>query len=502
MNALYSVTQIRAIEQAAQASLPCGTLMQRAGQAAARRALELVHAHPHPRILVLAGPGNNGGDALEAAYQLALAGVDVTVTLYADPSSQPQDARQALQRAQDSAVGFADHATITSVIAQQWELVIDGLFGIGLTRSLGGAIGDIVKLVNSLSCPILALDVPSGLDADTGALIGTQHLAIRASHTLTFIGDKPGLHTHHGRDYAGQVQVAALDLNPAFFPATQLHLNHPFLFSPALHRRAHNSHKGTYGDVLILGGAQGMQGAAILSGRAALNSGAGRVLLGFIDAAPAFDPVQPELMCRQASELDFSAGIVVAGPGAGLSRQACDLIVRVMNNPVPLVLDADALNLAAGAPDLQKILAQRTAATLLTPHPLEAARLLAISVKEVQADRLAAARQLAARLNAIVILKGAGTVIADSKGEAVINSTGNPALATAGSGDVLAGLCGALLAQKTAPWQAALAAVWLHGKAADQLVADGYGPAGLTAGELIPAIRTALNRITDERPAQ
>ncbi len=511
MSPLYSVEEIRQIEQAAYATLPAGILMQRAGEAAAQLALALIGsgsggscptgsgtAH---KVLVLAGPGNNGGDALEAAYLLDRAGLDVTIALYANPPAQSRDAQQAWQRAKGGTARFADPDAVAGFEGQAWTLVIDGLFGIGLARPIIGPMHAAVKFINSLCCPILALDVPSGLNADTGTIIGPGGIAVRASHTLSFITDKPGLHTGHGRDCAGQIQVAMLGISPTLFPSAHTHLNDPQLFAGTIHRRPHDSHKGSFGDVAVLGGAEGMQGAPLLAARAALKCGAGRVYVAFIDAAPAYDGTQPELMCRRADGFDFSNAIVVAGPGAGMSDKASALLDRVIDCDLPVVLDADALNLVADEPGLQHKLARRQAATLLTPHPLEAARLLGLSAAEIQANRLAAARKLAGQFNAIVILKGSGTVIASPDGAAVINPTGNPALATAGTGDVLAGVCGALLAQQLPPWQAALAAVWLHGHAADLLVTQGIGPIGLTAGELIPAIRSALNLLAGSPPA-
>ena len=239
-----------------------------------------------------------------------------------------------------------------------------------------------------------------------------------------------------------------------------------------------------------------MSGAPILSARAAAQSGAGRVFAVFVDTAPAYDSGQPELMCRSVREFDFVSKTLVIGPGLGTSRDAHDVLAQVLNTAMPLVIDADALNLIAVEPGLKTKLTQRRAPTLMTPHPLEAARLLEISNSDVQADRLAAARTLAQHCNATVILKGSGTVIARPDGHVVINTNGNPALSTAGTGDVLAGICGALLAQHWPIWEAAMTAVWLHGHAADQLVEQGIGPIGLTASELIPAVRSALNQLT------
>lgn len=491
--ALYKVAEIRQIEQAAHAALPHYFLMQRAGTAAAEYVRRLLGNHDHVAVLALVGPGNNGGDALEAASQLAHYGLQVSIYLTGDPAQLPADAQQALQHAQGSPATFIDRAAIG---ANAWTLVIDGLFGIGLARAITGEMSDLIKQINTLHCQVLALDVPSGLNADSGAIVGgNSGSIIRATHTITFIGDKPGLHTCDGRDYAGEVLVSDLAIDPQLFPLVSMQLNHVALFSAELQSRRHNSHKGSYGDVSVLGGAHGMVGAAVLAARTAANCGAGRVFVACISEAPAYDSVQPELMCRLAAHIDFDSTTIVAGPGLGDSRTAHDFLVKALAAHTPLVLDADALNLVSMEAGLQQKLAAREAPALLTPHPLEAARLLGLTVQQVQADRIAAARALAARFNATAILKGSGTIIAAPSGIIVVNPTGNPALATAGSGDVLSGLCGALLAQGWPVWEAALAAVWLHGKAADNLVQDGIGPIGLTASELIPAIRAMLNQL-------
>ncbi|MFS2002337.1 NAD(P)H-hydrate dehydratase [Duganella sp. CT11-25] len=495
MNPLYSVAEIRAIEQAAAAALPAGALMQRAGQAGANAALDLLpFSTAHARVLVLAGPGDNGGDALEAAAHLSFTGAQVTVIHYAPPGASSLERAAALARARGSDARFRDAAD-AEIAGTEWSLVVDGLFGIGLRRPLTGALRELALAVNALSCQVLALDVPSGLDADTGAIVGPDGVAIHATHTISFIGDKPGLHTCDGRDYAGLVDVSRLEIDASHFTPARLHLNNVKFFSRHLRARRHNSHKGSYGNVAVIGGARGMSGAPLLAARAALHSGAGRVYALFAEDALACDPVQPELMCRLAGDFDMSLATLVIGPGLGASRHAAELLARAVGCGSALLADADALNLLAADPALQSALAKRPAAVVLTPHPLEAARLLGVGIADVQADRVAAARTLAARLHACVILKGSGTVIASPGGNAVINTTGNPALATAGTGDVLAGLCGSLLAQGWPQWEAALAAVWLHGMAADVLVTEGTGPIGLAAGELIPAIRVALNRM-------
>ncbi|MFC5474731.1 NAD(P)H-hydrate dehydratase [Paraherbaspirillum soli] len=494
MRAIYPVAEIRTIEQTALRALPPYTLMQRAGHAAEQAALRILPDPPHSaRILVLAGPGNNGGDALEAAANLSKAGAEVVALLATELSQLPHDAANALRRAQQHGVQLMPAAQFSEIDSAHWALVIDGLFGIGLTRALDGELRNLVLTINAMRCPVLALDVPSGLDADTGVVVGPNGVAIKASHTITFIADKAGLHTCDGPDYAGRVEVASLAITDHHFPPPHAWLNASTLFADYLLPRRRNSHKGSFGEVTVIGGAEGMIGAPVLAARAAVNCGAGRVLIGFVDHAMAYDSGQPELMCRHAADLDFTSAVLVAGPGLGLSDAAQALLSRTLDARSWLVLDADALNLIAREPVFQQKVMHRQHTAMMTPHPLEAARLLGVSAAAIQADRVAAARALARRFNAVVILKGAGSIIARANGEVVVNATGNPALASAGSGDVLSGICGALLAQGWPQWQAALAAVWLHGSAADQLVAQGIGPIGLTAGELIPVVRSLLN---------
>jgi hydroxyethylthiazole kinase-like uncharacterized protein yjeF len=490
---LYSVAQIRAIEQAAQAQLPPGALMQRAGEAASTYALEVLGGLPTGRILVLAGPGNNGGDALEVAANLANLGACVDVVHLAGAAPSPE-AQRALERAQASRARFLDGIDD----AHGCCLVVDGLFGIGLARSLAGRARELVERSHGMACPVLALDVPSGLDADTGGVVGPDGVAVRATHTITFLGNKPGLHTGDGCDHAGRVHVNRLGTATLHMEVAHARLNAPALFAGLLAPRRRNSHKGSFGDVAVLGGARGMAGAGILAARAALYAGAGRVFVAAVDPGPGLDPMQPEIMFRDGAGFAFDGRTVVAGPGLGDSAGATHLLSKVVDGTGPLLVDADALNLCAASPDLAARLAAHDGATVLTPHPLEAARLLGVTAAIVQADRLEHARELAQRLDAVVVLKGAGSVIARPDGEVAINTTGNPGLATGGTGDVLAGLIGTLLGQGWPAWEAALAGVWLHGAAADRLVASGAGPVGLTAGELPRAIRAELNALVED----
>jgi len=480
--------------------------MERAGLAAAQKARQLLSPEVNPHsILVLVGPGNNGADALIAAMHLASASDSAYKVYVLHHTSQKlpnsaqiseSDAVRARAKVCTQLHWLPTHSDIDGA----YDLVIDGLFGIGLrSQPLSLLLQRQIEQINALRCPILALDVPSGLSADTGSLLlltAPEHAcAIKATHTLTFIADKPGLHTGYGRDYAGQIVVADLGLLTSDFPVSTVQMSHSELFPKARQSRYHNSHKGSFGTVAIIGGATGMQGAAMLASRSALYAGAGRVLAGFVDSPPPVDPNQPEIMCNAAANIIFTPStVVVIGPGLGNAISSFDLLSRALLSNCPLVIDADALTLLAHQPALHALCSGRgNVPTILTPHPLEAARLLACTVDEIQSDRIASAKKIALRFNAIVVIKGSGSIIAHPDGQSVINPTGNPGLASAGTGDVLAGLAGALLAQYHDAWQAALAAVFVHGAAADKLVAQGIGPIGLCASDLLVPIRCLLN---------
>lgn len=486
-NALYRSASLRQIE-AAHASEP---LMQRAGAAAADWAAALAAQRERP-VLVLAGPGNNGGDAFEAARLLRECFFQTCVVFAGDPERLPGDAAAARQRFVDAGGSTVDCIPDD----RRWSLIIDGLFGIGLARAPAGHYADWIAIANDTArrdgCPLLALDCPSGLDADTGHAYSP---CIEASHTLSFIAAKPGLLTADGPDRCGELRVAPLDLAPAVeMPADGYRLDLAD-FAAHLRPRRLNSHKGSYGSAGILGGAQSMVGAAFLAGRAALKLGAGRVYLGLLDPQPpACDLRQPELMLRRpAALLQADLTALACGPGLGASLDAIELLETAISGELSLLLDADALNLVASEGNLRVALASRGKPAILTPHPAEAARLLECSTPEVQADRFAAAREIAERYHCHVALKGCGTVLAAVDGCFWVNSTGNPGMATAGMGDVLSGLIVALLAQGWPTVSALLAGVYLHGAAADRLVTEGVGPVGLTAGEVIDAARRIFN---------
>lgn len=454
---IYSTREIRDLERAAGEA----PLMERAGAAAAEFAAELM-AEKAKDILVLAGPGNNGGDARIAAARLQEKFFRVTV------ASHPRELP----------------------LERSWGLVIDGLFGIGLARPISGDYAQLVDYANRCRCPVLALDVPSGIQSDTGQVLGC---AVRATHTLTFIGLKPGLLTLDGPDHCGEIRVATLDIDLSRMKSNAW-VADPALFRDVLTPRPRSFHKGMAGSLGILGGARGMTGAALLAGRAALAMGAGRTYVGLLEHF-AVDFGAPELMLRHVDDvLGQDLDAVVAGPGLGTTQHAATLVGAVLASDWPCVLDADALNLIAEDEDLREACGRRSADTLLTPHPAEAGRLLQSSTEDVQTDRLAAAAALATRYNAHVVLKGNGSVIVARDGHVFINATGNPGMASAGMGDVLAGILGALLAQRLSGEAALVLGVHLHGAAADALAASGNGPVGLTAGELANAARRLWNR--------
>ncbi|WBY02270.1 NAD(P)H-hydrate dehydratase [Ramlibacter tataouinensis] len=461
---LHDVAATRRIEQRAAAALPPHTLMQRAGLATARLALALA---PHARqVWIACGPGNNGGDGLEAALLLRQWGKPVAVTIAGDPARFPADAAQAWRRCQAAGVPVLDEPP------PGWDLCIDALLGIGAARPLQGAIAQAASCIAAGHGLVLAVDVPSGLAADTG-----QGDGVRAHHTLSLLTLKPGLFTARGRDAAGQVWFDDLQAGaPPDLACAEL--SGP----PALGERLHASHKGSYGDVAIVGGAPGMAGAAVLAAAAALTAGAGRVFLCPLDErAGSLAPAWPDLMLRDWKSLPLQAVTVACGCGGGEAVGAA--LPAVLARSQRLVLDADGLNAVAADPALQQALRERAArgqATVLSPHPLEAARLLGSDTGRVQADRLRSARELAQRFDCTVVLKGSGSVVAAPGALPRINPTGNARLATAGTGDVLAGMLAAALASGTDAFEAACAAVYRHGRLADRWPAD----RPLTAGAL------------------
>jgi hydroxyethylthiazole kinase-like uncharacterized protein yjeF len=479
--------ELREIEQAALSGKTPLPLMQRAGLAAAEFARRLAGDSGKP-VLVVAGPGNNGGDALVAALQLRQWWFKVAVVCPLGHSGYRGEAAAALQAWRAAGGEILERLPA----GEDWALVVDGLFGIGLRRDADAAAAALIERVNALPAPVLALDVPSGLDAETGCV---RSNAVVADHTLTFIALKPGLLTADGPDHCGSLHLADLGLAAETGAAPHGVLIGADVLRHVLPPRPLNSHKGNYGSAGIVGGAPGMAGAVLLAGRAALKCGAGKIHAGLLDTGLAADPLQPELMLRAADGVLRMADLdaLAIGPGLGDTADAAEYLDWALEAACPLLLDADALNLVATFPRLKGKLRQRSSATILTPHPAEAGRLLGITTAEVQADRVTAVLRLARELDCAVLLKGCGSLCAWPDGHWTINRSGNPGMASAGMGDVLSGLVVALLAQGVPERHALTAAVYLHGAAADRLVARGTGPVGLTAGEVADAARQLLN---------
>ncbi|MET1116349.1 MAG: NAD(P)H-hydrate dehydratase [Comamonas sp.] len=492
-HALHSAAATRAMEAAAASGLPAHCLMQRAGAAAARLAQAIA---PHARrIWIACGPGNNGGDGLEVALRLHVAGRAVSVTWLGQPDTAPPDARAAWQRAVDAGVVFAPGSPAD---LGPRDLCIDALLGIGLSASSPprstspGALQALLDALRSSPATLLAVDVPSGLDADTGQYAPgfAPATAPAARHTLSLLTLKPGLFTAQGRDACGSVWFDDLGCSALAPPPVAQWGTQPR--ASGRHGALHASHKGSFGDVAVVGGeglaarGMGMTGAAWLAALAALHGGAGRVMVALLDAGGTTAPPWPELMLRRVDALDWPQLTAVCGCGGGEAVRA--VLPTALAQAARLVLDADGLNAVAGDDALARALRARADAghtSVLTPHPLEAARLLQCTTAQVQADRLAAAQALAERYACTIVLKGSGSITATPGERPIINPTGNARLATAGTGDVLAGLIGARLARGLGPHQAASSAVQSHGAAADQWPAH----LALTASALAAALQ-------------
>lgn len=532
---LFGTLANRQLEAGAARELPAHTLMQRAGAAAARLALALC---PHAQqVSVLVGPGNNGGDGLELALHLHQQGLPVRAFLVLEPSAEdpashpwPADAAAALARAQAAQVPLHafDVAAMPAPPSGSPHLIVDALLGRGLRRPAAGRLREAIEWANAQVAHgrrtggegnvLLSIDQPSGLPSDTGEC-PPGAVCVQATDTLALLSLAPGLFTAQGRDASGRIWFHDLAVTPTEDLTPSAWLASPAQLAAAWPARRHAQHKGSFGDVVVVGGASGMAGAALLAARAALVAGAGRVYLAGLgqDAHPISDPVTPELMRTPAQALwsapaRWKTATFVAGCGGGTAIEA--VLPASLRHAERLVLDADALNAIARQAPLQAALgarAERGLTTVLTPHPLEAARLLGCQASDVQTDRVAAARRLAERFACVVVLKGSGSVVARPEGDdtgeregaarvsAWIVPCGNAALGTPGSGDVLAGLLGSLWSQRSGELDAltepgarrqrlqavAATAVALHGDTAEGLRPDG---AALPASALITGL--------------
>ncbi len=485
---IYSLSELRKIESVAEKlNLP---LMQRAAQAACDWIKE--NYPQSANILVASGCGNNGGDALWCAYMLAQQG-NYSITIWSPFTPTSEATIEAL--AACKAINLPVHTNIET-LPDKPQLAIDGFFGIGLNRELNASWQQCINQLNKLNIPILALDAPSGLDAYCGTIYGS---AIKANDTLTFISAKPGLFTNDGKDYAGKVIINSLDIPSNLFPAAQgsIALIETEMLTKL--KRTHNSHKGSFGTVGVIGGAEGMLGATLLCGRAALLSGSGKVLLGTL-ASLSIDVSTPELMISSVQELlTKKPNVLAIGPGLSCSQEALDYFEQALTLCPVRVIDADALNLLAEHPELDHYFTDNKSSNILTPHPTEAARLLQTDTATIQADRVKATQQLANKYQSTVILKGAGSIIAQADGYYRINTTGSPSLSAAGQGDVLTGICAALLAQGLDGFTAASVASYIHGLAGESY-SQTIGDIGLTASHTINLAVTHLNNLINDTP--
>jgi NAD(P)H-hydrate epimerase len=491
--ALYRAEQVRELDRIAieELAIPGATLMERAGVAAFD---ELRRAFPAARRLsIVCGPGNNGGDGFVLARHAAAAGLRVRVGLLGDAERLRGDALGAHDRMRDS--GIEAHS-YTAGILDDADLIIDALFGTGLDRDVEGAWGECIAHMNASPAPIVAIDIPSGLHADTGRVLG---VCVCAALSVSFIGLKQGMFTGEARNCCGRVVFDDLGVPPALYervPVTARRADMATLRG-ILGKRRRSDHKGSFGHVLIIGGDTGFAGAARMAGEAAARVGAGLTSIATRAAhAGVLASQRPELMCHGVEDaaalapLLERATVVAVGPGLARGAWGRVMLGAALAAPQPLIVDADALNLLAeSAPETHS----GAQARVMTPHPGEAGRLLQCSAREIEVDRFAAACTIAERYRATVVLKGAGTLVCESGDAIDVCEGGNPGMGSGGMGDVLSGVIAGLVAQGLAPGLAATAGVVLHAAAADLAAAD--GERGLLAGDLMSRLRTLVNTL-------
>lgn len=470
--------------------VPGSELMQRAAEALWER-VRARWPDSH-EMTVLCGGGNNGGDGYLVARLAHQAGWDVSLYAVAPPSGLGGDAAVAHQAAE--AAGVRIHPWSSNAVLG--GVIVDALLGTGIVDQVRDPYAEVISAVNASGLPVVAVDLPSGLHADTGVVLGD---AIRADLTVTFITLKIGLLTGQGPDHAGDLHFAALAELPPDVPeaiARRLCLAE---WSDTLGMRPRSAHKGMFGHALVVGGDLGMGGAVLLAAETALRSGTGRVSAATRSAhiAPLLTRC-PEVMVHAADEpqaidaLLGSASVLIVGPGLGKGEWGQGIMDRILRSDLPKVLDADALNIIAERFADGIALGENC---IITPHPAEAARLLGCSTAQVQADRLQALRSLVHRYRCAVILKGVGSLVGGGAPAGMpvgLSTAGNPGMASAGMGDVLSGLCGAMLAQQVPAAMAARYATLIHGLAGDR--AAGRGERGMLATDLMMSIRHLLNK--------
>ncbi|MET1410740.1 NAD(P)H-hydrate dehydratase [Roseibium sp. HPY-6] len=489
-----------------ESGVPGIVLMERAGQAVARAARELVPKGG--RILYLCGPGNNGGDGFIAARCLEAAGYESRLMLLRDPDCLKGDARIAFEQLDAGVRDRIAYVVMGDNVADglvdelaMADLVVDGLFGAGLDRPLSDAVRKLVEVVNQSQVPVLAIDLPSGVNGTSGEIVGE---AIRSRATITFFRRKPGHVLYPGRDMCGETKVADIGILPTTLDqiAPDTYVNSPDLWLKAWPCPSVGGHKYTRGHAVVFGGPMSSTGAARLSAGAALRAGAGLVTLGSPpDAMMVNASHLTAVMLKKLSDAvsiseylqDRRLNAVLIGPGFGVGEKTRDTVAAILETSRASVLDADALTSFAAEPDaVFKLIKMANVPVIMTPHEGEFARLF----PDLGGDKVVRARKAAAQSGAVVILKGPDTVIAAPDGRAVINENAPPWLATAGSGDVLAGIAVGLLAQGVPGFEAACQAVWMHGEAGNVA-----GP-GLIAEDLGPALKTVTAGLVDKTRAK
>ncbi|MEQ8232563.1 MAG: NAD(P)H-hydrate dehydratase [Gammaproteobacteria bacterium] len=489
-HALYDAAGTRALDRAAidTHGVAGFTLMRRAGEAAWG---ELARRWPRAtRIAIVCGTGNNGGDGFVIAALARAAGREVSIHLVGEASRIGGDAARAFALAREAGLAPGTPPQDAPNALSGADVVVDALLGTGLDRDVTGAHAAAIDAINDAARPVLAIDVPSGLDASTGARLG---VAVVACATVCFIGRKLGLYTGDGPALAGEVVFAALDVPAGCYaavPARARLVGYADLRA-ALAPRSRTAHKGHFGHVLVVGGAPGYAGAARMAAEASARVGAGLVSLATHPAhAAVIAQNRPELMCHAVGDgaalrhLAQRASVVALGPGLGQEAWGRAMFATARALDVPQVIDADALNLLAADP-------VPCGRCVLTPHPGEAARLLGCDTASIARDRLAAAAALVERYAGVVVLKGAGTVVRGAEGLPVVIAGGNPGMASGGMGDVLTGVIAGLLAQGHAPAAAATLGACVHAEAADRAARE--GERGLLAGDLMPWLRHVVN---------
>lgn len=484
---LYRASQVRELDRITieDMGVPGICLMERAGQVAFN--ILTTHWPRARRIIVLCGSGNNGGDGYILAKLAYLAGYDVTVLQLGDTTQLKGDARIAFEAM--IAIGLTAQV-FTEKKLSIVDVVVDALLGTGLDRDVSGEWREVIEALNRCACPVLSLDIPSGLHADTGTVLG---VAVRANITVSFIGLKQGFFTGEGPDYCGKVYFDDLKVPPVIYKQVKtsvMRLDYDILKTRVC-KRPRTAHKGRFGHVLIIGGDSGMTGAVCLAAEAAARVGAGKVSLATRHAhATLLNLTRPEIMSHGIETIEelevllTQVDIIAIGPGLGQSHWAHGLLEAIKEQQKPIVVDADALNLLARSPF-------RLPHGVLTPHPGEAARLLELSTLEVQNDRFAAVRALQLRFGGVCVLKGAGTLVATPNGQIGICTAGNPGMACGGMGDVLTGVIAGLLAQGLSTTEAAQLGVCIHGKAGDKAALE--GERGLLPSDLMPWLRYYAN---------